>query len=109
MYCGGCGQEAGMGARFCPKCGRAMQFAPVGTWDGLVRPRMNRKIAGVCAGLSARYGWDLAMVRLITILAAVFLPPMAEIAYVVLWIALPEEPLYLPQPASSGGPVDNAG
>jgi phage shock protein PspC (stress-responsive transcriptional regulator) len=69
---------------------------------------MNRKIAGVCAGLSARYGWDLSMVRLIAILGAVLLPPMVEIAYVVLWIALPEEPLYLPRPAGTY-PVDNAG
>ena len=109
MYCGGCGQEAGMGARFCPKCGRAMQFAPVGTWDGLVRPRYTRKVGGVCAGLAQRYYWDVSLVRVIALLLGVFLFPLAEVAYAVLWIALPEEPLYLPSVAMPGGSVDNAG
>jgi phage shock protein PspC (stress-responsive transcriptional regulator) len=82
-----------------------MQFNPVGTWDGLVRPRATRKVAGVCAGLAQRYFWDVALVRVITLLLAVFTFPLGVIAYAVLWIALPEEPLYLPANVASAPPA----
>jgi phage shock protein PspC (stress-responsive transcriptional regulator) len=109
MYCSGCGLEVAGGARFCPRCGRAMQMPPpMGGWDGLMRPRFGRKIAGVCAGLSLRYGWDVGLVRLVAVLLALFTFPLGVIAYFVLWIALPEEPLYLPTVAPANHPADNA-
>lgn len=113
MYCSGCGQEVAGQARFCPRCGRAMQMPLAGSWDGIVRPRLGRKLAGVCAGLSVRYGWDLTLVRWIAVLAGLFTFPFAVIVYGVLWVALPEEPLYLPAPDTSvhapGPTAENAG
>jgi len=101
MYCSGCGQGVMGGGRFCPRCGRAMQFAPVGAWDGLMRPRYGRKVAGVCAAMAARYGWDLTALRLITALLALLTFPCVVIVYLILWVVLPEEPLYMPVPEAS--------
>ena len=60
----------------------------------LTRSR-NRVIAGVCAGLAEWLGWDIALVRLlylvISILSAAF---PGIIAYIILWIVMPEENKY---------------
>lgn len=78
-----------------------MQFTPAATtWDGLVRPRYGRKIGGVCAAFAARFGWDVALVRVMALLLAIF-TGIGFLAYIVLWIVLPEEPLYLPSSANS--------
>jgi phage shock protein PspC (stress-responsive transcriptional regulator) len=76
--------------------------------DGLVRPRYSRKIAGVCAAFAMRYGWDLTALRVIAVVLAVMTFPCAVIVYLILWVVLPEEPLYLPATASQGQPVNNA-
>jgi phage shock protein PspC (stress-responsive transcriptional regulator) len=109
MYCSNCGQEEPAGAKFCPHCGRATQVDAQATLPGMVRPRYGRKIAGVCAGLALRYGWDVALVRVIALVLAASTCSLGCIAYAVLWIVMPDEPLYLPQTASASGPsVDNA-
>lgn len=63
--------------------------ATVGT-QRLVRPRNNRMIAGVCAGIAERFGWDPAVVR-IAALASVLLPGPQVLAYIVAWILIPNE------------------
>jgi phage shock protein PspC (stress-responsive transcriptional regulator) len=108
MYCSNCGKEEPMGARFCPSCGRANQVDMQGTLPGMVRPRAGRKIAGVCAGLALRYGWDVALVRVIALVVAASTCALGCIAYGILWIVMPDEPLLLPAHASTGGSVDNA-
>jgi phage shock protein C len=67
--------------------------APVRT---LIRPRAGRMIAGVCQGLANQYNWDVSWVRVIVVLTAVFGGGIGVVAYVVLWIVTPEEPLALP-------------
>ena len=62
----------------------------------LVRPLMGRQIAGVCAGLSKTYGWDVAVVRIITVLGALFSGGMIAVAYLACWIGIPEEPIQVP-------------
>jgi phage shock protein PspC (stress-responsive transcriptional regulator) len=62
----------------------------------LVRPLMGRQIAGVCAGLSQTYGWDVAVVRIITVLGALFSGGMIAVAYLACWIGIPEEPIQVP-------------
>jgi phage shock protein C len=47
-----------------------------------------RVIAGVCAGLARRYGWSTGVVRLIFVITGLF--GAGEIAYLVLWIAMPK-------------------
>lgn len=50
----------------------------------------NRVIGGVCSGISARTGWDLGLVRGITVVLAIFLSPV-WIAYGLAWALLPEQ------------------
>ncbi|MFB9237119.1 PspC domain-containing protein [Plantactinospora siamensis] len=56
----------------------------------LVRPRENRMIAGVCAGLARRFGMSAGLVRLLFVLS-VLLPGTQVIVYLVLWILMPNE------------------
>ncbi len=59
----------------------------------LVRPIFGRQFAGVCVGLARTYNWDVGLVRIVTVLAGVFIFPVAEIAYIACWIGIPEEQL----------------
>jgi phage shock protein PspC (stress-responsive transcriptional regulator) len=59
----------------------------------LVRPRDNRMIAGVCAGLARRFGLSVGLVRLLFVLS-VLLPGPQVIIYIVLWILMPNEDEY---------------
>ena len=56
----------------------------------LTRPRQGRVIAGVCAGVARRFGWDLTLTRVLTVVAA-FFAGSAVLIYIVLWIVVPEE------------------
>jgi len=57
--------------------------------------RNNRMIAGVCAGFALHYGWDINVVRIITALVALF-TGIGAVAYLVLWVIIPEAPYALP-------------
>ena len=61
----------------------------------LLRPRYDRKIAGVCAGFARAYGWDLTSVRLVLV-ALVLFGGGGLLAYVICWIVIPEDPIALP-------------
>ena len=56
----------------------------------LSRPRSGRMIAGVCAAVARRFGWNVRAVRLITVLS-ILLPGPQVLAYVILWVLIPEE------------------
>jgi phage shock protein PspC (stress-responsive transcriptional regulator) len=56
----------------------------------LTRPRDNRWIAGVCAGLAYRFGLSPNVVRLLFVLSCL-LPGPQVLIYLVLWIVLPNE------------------
>lgn len=58
----------------------------------LQRPRNGRVIAGVCAGLARRFGWNPNVIRLLFILSCL-LPGPQFIAYLIMWIVIPNEPL----------------
>jgi phage shock protein PspC (stress-responsive transcriptional regulator) len=55
----------------------------------LTRPRSGKVIAGVCAGLADRFGWSRGAVRLAFLLSCL-LPGPQFIAYVVLWVIMPQ-------------------
>ena len=102
-YCAGCGASLSSGARFCSACGRAVTepgpvagSGPARTPNPLIRPYAGRKLAGVCQGLANQYGWDVTLVRVITVLLGVFTFPIAVIAYILFWLIVPEEPRPLP-------------
>jgi phage shock protein C len=106
QYCKNCGGSLPDDARFCSACGTASGFAtqprPGVVASPLVRPRQGRQIAGVCAGFARAYGWDLVLVRILMVVAGILLFPLPEIAYIVGWVAMPDEPYILP--SSTGMP-----
>ena len=57
----------------------------------LSRPRNGRVIAGVCAAVARRFGWNVTVVRLLTVLS-ILIPGPQVAAYIVLWILIPQEP-----------------
>ncbi|TQM67477.1 phage shock protein C (PspC) family protein [Actinomadura hallensis] len=58
--------------------------------NGLYRPRDNRMIAGVCAGLARRFGMSAGTVRLLFVLSCL-LPGPQFVVYLVLWVMMPDE------------------
>lgn len=56
----------------------------------LFRPTSGRVIAGVCAGLAHRFGWNVTVVRVLAVLS-ILLPGPQVIAYIVLWIVIPAQ------------------
>ena len=56
----------------------------------LVRRRDDRMLAGVCSGVADYFGLDVTLVRLLTVLGAIFGLGSLVVAYVVAWILLPE-------------------
>ncbi|MGH3980203.1 MAG: PspC domain-containing protein [Pseudonocardiaceae bacterium] len=55
----------------------------------LVRPREGKVIAGVCAGLAERFGWNANVVRLLFVLSCL-LPGPQVLIYLALWIIMPK-------------------
>jgi phage shock protein C len=101
MFCTKCGKPVDPSSRFCPVCGAAVSAAPPPppgsspNPNHLTRSRNNRMIAGVCAGFALHYGWDINVVRIITALVALF-TGIGAVAYLVLWVIIPEAPYALP-------------
>ena len=60
-----------------------------GTPAPLVRPRSDRMIAGVCAGLARRFGMKSGTMRLLFVLSCL-LPGPQFLIYIALWIVVPE-------------------
>ena len=56
----------------------------------LRRPRTGRLIGGVCAALADRFGWNVTLVRLLTVLS-VFIPGPQLIFYLIAWVVIPGE------------------
>lgn len=106
-YCKNCGATLSSETRFCSACGSATGFEPMATAGvpapriPLMRVREGRQIAGVCLGFARTCGWDVSIVRVVMAIAAVLTFPVAEVAYLVAWVAMPEEPLGLPANTSA--------
>jgi phage shock protein PspC (stress-responsive transcriptional regulator) len=58
----------------------------------LYRDEYHKKIAGVCIGLAEYFNVDVAIVRVLFVLASIF-HGGGLLIYIVLWIALPKKPL----------------
>jgi len=59
--------------------------------QGLIRPRNDRMVAGVCAGLGRRFGLDAWAARLLFVLILCILPGSQILVYPLLWVLMPEE------------------
>lgn len=55
-----------------------------------MRTRRNKKIAGVCAGLSRHLGIDVALIRIIMVCAAFW--GFGVALYALCWLVMPMEP-----------------
>lgn len=62
----------------------------VNTSRPLTRRREDRMIAGVCSGVADHVGLDPTLVRLLTVVAAVFSVGAVAVAYIAAWILMPE-------------------
>jgi phage shock protein C len=97
MYCNGCGQAIADQSSFCSHCGRTVGHPCVS--GRLIRPRLDRKIAGVCAGFAQHLDVDVTLVRILWVFltfAAGIVPGV--IAYVLAWIIMPEQAALPPAP-----------
>lgn len=95
MNCPYCRTENEPGAVRCRHCTSWIEASPRGReW---YRAREGKMIAGVCRGLSDRFGAPVAALRLIFVLS-VLLGGWGIILYVALWIAMPR----LPEPNAPG-------
>jgi phage shock protein PspC (stress-responsive transcriptional regulator) len=57
---------------------------------------VGRQIAGVCLALAQAYGWDLTVVRILTVLGFFFSGGLVGVAYLAGWIGIPDEPMGAP-------------
>jgi phage shock protein C len=57
----------------------------------LVRPRTNRVLGGVCAGLGRRFGVTPWTARLLFVLLLLVVPGSQILVYPILWILMPSE------------------
>ncbi len=96
VFCHRCGTALPDSARFCSNCGTVVSAAPPAPGRPLIRPRMGRQIAGVCIGLAQAYGWDVALVRILTVVGFFCTGGIVAIAYLACWIGIPDEPLTAP-------------
>lgn len=61
---------------------------------GLHRPREERILGGVCAGLGRRFGLTPWVARLLFVLLLMVVPGSQILIYPVLWILMPDEDAY---------------
>jgi phage shock protein C len=99
MYCNYCGHAMADAAIACPGCGRGVAAVASHAVPPrrILRPQQGRWIAGVCAAVANYFRLDVALIRIVWLLVALF-GGGGIIAYIVAWILIPEEPQALPAP-----------
>jgi|SRR5271155_4727198 phage shock protein C len=96
MYCNYCGKVIQDDAAVCAYCGIRVGASLART--KLVRPRLGRKIAGVCLGFSEYFDIDVTLVRVVWLIVSCT-TVIGIISYPIAWVIMPEEPLLLSAPS----------
>lgn len=96
VFCNHCGTELPLTARFCSNCGGVIAGPQPMPGRPLLRPRAGRQIAGVCLALAQANAWDVAVLRILTVLGFFFSGGFVGVAYLACWIGIPDEPLQMP-------------
>jgi phage shock protein C len=104
MFCPQCGKEYSERVNFCCHCGTALSLPVSPVRKKLARPRVDRKIAGVCAGFADYFELDATVVRIVWLMLA-FLWGWGIIGYLIGWIVMPNEPLPQASTAPAGSTV----
>lgn len=96
MFCCNCGRELEEAARYCSACGTARQDPRPSTGERnrqpLTRVREGKRLAGVCGGVARYFDLDVTLVRILWILVTIFPPLPGIVAYIVCWVAMPQDP-----------------
>jgi phage shock protein PspC (stress-responsive transcriptional regulator) len=80
-----------LSAHFCSNCGAAIPALQPLPGRPLIRPRIGRVVGGVCIAFAQANGWDVAVVRIIAVLGLICSSGLVGVAYLALWIGIPEE------------------
>jgi phage shock protein C len=109
MFCYNCAKELEEAARYCSACGtpRATGQRPAAEYHDrppFSRVREGKRVAGVCGGVARYFDIDVTFVRILWLLITIFPPLPGIVAYIVCWIAMPQDP----PPVSSSHPVARA-
>ena len=99
MYCNYCGKVIQDDALVCAYCGK--RVIGVVARKRLIRPRQGRKIGGVCLGFAEYFDIDVTLIRIAWVIC--LLAGFGGLAYLVAWVVIPEEPLYLTAPEAPQG------
>jgi phage shock protein C len=107
MICANCQKDIAAGSKFCYNCGArqpetntAPPPAAYPVRRRLVRSTNDRKIAGVCAGLADYFDLDPTLIRVLWAVA-VLCAGTGLLAYIILWIAVPEGPTGVAAPSAT--------
>ena len=75
---------------------------PVSVPKRVVRPHVDRRIAGVCAGLARHFNLDVTLVRLVWVVLSIYPGAiiLGVLAYAIAWVVIPAEPLVPMEPAA---------
>jgi phage shock protein C len=98
MYCNYCGKVIQDDAAVCAYCG--IRVGASLARRKLIRPRLGRKIAGVCLGFSEYFDIDVTLVRVVWLITAI-MTGFGFIPYIIAWIVMPEEPPLASAPVSA--------
>jgi len=103
MYCNYCGKVIQDDAMVCAYCGTRVGASLARR--KLIRPRLGRKMAGVCLGFAEYFDIDVTLVRVVWLIVAC-MTGIGFLSYPIAWVIIPEEPLMLQAPRTTL-PVQN--